>query len=46
MTSPTDDQGREDQLIKAALIFVERRIYDGTATAEETVRFFRSSGEL
>lgn len=34
-------EGREDQLIVAAMNLVERRIRDGTASAQETVHFLR-----
>ena len=34
-------EGREDQLIAAAMNLVERRIYDGTASAQETVHFLK-----
>ena len=34
-------EGREDQLINAAMNLVERRIQDGTASAQETVHFLR-----
>lgn len=34
-------EGREDQLIAAAMDLVERRIHDGTASAQETVHFLR-----
>lgn len=34
-------EGREDQLIAAAYDLVERRIHEGTASAQETVHFLR-----
>jgi hypothetical protein len=34
-------EGREDQLISAAMDLVERRIHEGTASAQETVHFLR-----
>lgn len=34
-------EGREDQLISAAMDLVERRIAEGTASAQETVHFLR-----
>lgn len=34
-------EGREDQLIAAAMDLVERRISEGTASAQETVHFLR-----
>lgn len=34
-------EGREEQLIDAAMGLVERRIADGTASAQETVHFLR-----
>lgn len=34
-------EGREDQLIAAAMNLVERRIHEGTASAQETVHFLR-----
>ncbi len=34
-------EGREDQLIAAAMDLVERRITEGTASAQETVHFLR-----
>lgn len=34
-------EGREDQLIVAAMNLVERRISQGTASAQETVHFLR-----
>ena len=34
-------EGREDQLISAAFKLVERRIHEGTASAQETVHFLR-----
>lgn len=34
-------EGREDQLIVAAMNLVERRIQEGTASAQETVHFLR-----
>jgi hypothetical protein len=34
-------EGREDQLINAAMDLVERRISEGTASAQETVHFLR-----
>ncbi len=34
-------EGREDQLISAAMNLVERRINEGTASAAETVHFLR-----
>lgn len=34
-------EGREDQLIAAAMDLAERRIRDGTASAQETVHFLR-----
>lgn len=34
-------EGREDQLIAAAMDLVERRIHQGTASAQETVHFLR-----
>lgn len=34
-------EGREDQLIAAAMDLVERRIHEGTASAQETVHFLR-----
>lgn len=34
-------EGREDQLINAAMNLVERRINEGTASAQETVHFLR-----
>jgi hypothetical protein len=34
-------EGREDQLINAAMNLVERRIQEGTASAQETVHFLR-----
>lgn len=34
-------EGREDQLVAAAYDLVERRIRDGTASAQETVHFLR-----
>lgn len=34
-------EGREDQLIAAAMDLVERRIHGGTASAQETVHFLR-----
>lgn len=34
-------EGREDQLIAAAMDLVERRIAEGTASAQETVHFLR-----
>ena len=45
-TEDSDDNNREGRLTSAALEAVEKRLYDGTATAEETVAFLRSSGEL
>lgn len=39
MSTTSDD--REQQLIKAAFDLIEKRIYAGTATAEETTRFLR-----
>lgn len=37
----TTIEGRNDQLIAAAFDLVERRIYDGSASAQETVHFLR-----
>lgn len=34
-------EGREDQLIAAAMDLVEQRIHAGTASAQETVHFLR-----
>lgn len=34
-------EGREDQLISAAMDLVERRIHEGTASAQETVHFLK-----
>lgn len=34
-------EGREDQLIAAAMDLVEQRIHQGTASAQETVHFLR-----
>jgi cell division protein FtsB len=34
-------EGREDQLVAAAMDLVERRIHEGTASAQETVHFLR-----
>lgn len=34
-------EGREDQLIASAMNLVERRMYEGTASAQETVHFLR-----
>lgn len=34
-------EGREDQLIAAAMDLVERRISEGTASAQETVHFLK-----
>lgn len=34
-------EGRNDQLIAAAFDLVERRIHDGTASAQETVHFLK-----
>lgn len=34
-------EGREDQLIAAAMDLVEKRIHEGTASAQETVHFLR-----
>lgn len=34
-------EGREDQLIAAAMDLVERRIREGTASAQETVHFLK-----
>lgn len=34
-------EGREDQLIGAAMDLVERRIAEGTASAQETVHFLK-----
>lgn len=34
-------EGREDQLIAAAMDLVERRIKEGTASAQETVHFLK-----
>jgi hypothetical protein len=34
-------EGREDQLISAAMDLVEKRIHGGTASAQETVHFLR-----
>lgn len=34
-------EGREDQLIAAAMDLVERRIQEGTASAQETVHFLK-----
>jgi len=34
-------EGREDQLIAAAMDLVERRISEGSASAQETVHFLR-----
>ena len=34
-------EGREEQLISAAMDLVERRIHDGTASAQETVHFLK-----
>lgn len=34
-------EGREDQLIAAAMDLVEKRIHQGTASAQETVHFLR-----
>ena len=34
-------EGREDQLINAAMELVERRIHEGTASAQETVHFLK-----
>lgn len=34
-------EGREDQLISAAMNLVEERIHQGTASAQETVHFLR-----
>lgn len=34
-------EGREDQLINMAMDLVERRINEGTASAQETVHFLR-----
>lgn len=34
-------EGREDQLIAAAMDLVERRIREGSASAQETVHFLR-----
>jgi dihydroxyacetone kinase DhaKLM complex PTS-EIIA-like component DhaM len=34
-------EGREDQLIGAAMDLVERRITEGTASAQETVHFLK-----
>lgn len=37
----TTIEGRNDQLVAAAFDLVERRIHDGTASAQETVHFLR-----
>lgn len=37
----TTPDGREAQLISAAIDLVEKRIRDGTATAQETVHFLK-----
>lgn len=37
----TTIEGRNDQLIAAAFDLVERRLHDGTASAQETVHFLR-----
>jgi hypothetical protein len=37
----TTIEGRNDQLIAAAFDLVERRIHEGTASAQETVHFLR-----
>lgn len=37
----TTPEGRQDQLIAAAYDLVEKRIHDGTASAQETVHFLR-----
>ena len=34
-------EGREDQLIAAAMDLVEKRIHEGSASAQETVHFLR-----
>ena len=34
-------EGREDQLIAAAMDLVEQRIHEGSASAQETVHFLR-----
>lgn len=34
-------EGREDQLIAAAMDLVEKRIHNGTASSQETVHFLR-----
>jgi hypothetical protein len=34
-------EGREDQLIASAMDLVERRMHEGTASAQETVHFLR-----
>lgn len=34
-------EGREEQLILASMNLVERRIHEGTASAQETVHFLR-----
>lgn len=34
-------EGREEQLIAAAMDLVERRIHEGTASAQETVHFLK-----
>lgn len=39
-------EGREDQLITAAMNLVERRIHDGTASAQETVHFLRAGSRI
>lgn len=37
----TTIEGRNDQLISAAFDLVEKRIYQGTASAQETVHFLK-----
>lgn len=37
----TTIEGRNDQLIAAAFDLVERRLHDGSASAQETVHFLR-----
>lgn len=32
-------EGRNDQMVSAAYDLIERRIYDGTASAQETIHF-------
>lgn len=39
-------EGREDQLVAAAYDLVERRIAEGTASAQETVHFLKAGSRI